>query len=780
MKSVLVIGGGPAGLVAAKTLLQHGGGKHFKVTVFEAAERVGGMWRAQKDEEGEKCSPHMRTNLSRFTVSFSDLSWQSVTLENGDKENAKPTATTPPPMFPEAWQVGRYLQEYADKFIPNGTIFCNRELTKAGIIESASLSASRKWSVSSFDKASQTEHKDEFDHLIIASGFFGKPYHTSHNWTKDDTPTSANTQHSAKFRDVSSLNTRSGNIVIIGGGISGSEAAATAAFQLSNAKHAPGKKPGWANNKIVHIVNRPFYILPRYLPQEPYNPAKQDFHLAPHFLPLDLTLYNLSRRGEGAISASNGKVPPEKAKKGHDFIRSCIGGDQRDLGSAELVYKQEHIHYPSYTGISDMYSEFVRSGLIVTKQGYASTIAQQEVAVMPKAPWATNAEDVSYTVCLLLPITSIDDLQNNNPYKIEDVVAVIEATGYDVNLSYLSDEVKTDLQFDPDCSRLPLILGKGSVFNAGSRFKEELAFVGFYEGPYWGVMEAQSHLIAEAWAGVIPSDSTLYSPTEQLSLRKSILTRDLDVPQFWMSDYVGLVEEISRLGGISRTDSGFAGQAGPIFPARYAGTACDISESQKVLSEVANLLKDSNQGRFAAAATFRGMQGSWTLERKIDSRHSAMPGGTFKGTAHFHPRVPTDTTYSAEYLYMEEGILKMDNGLTFPATRRYIYRYNEATDSITAWFTSEKDNESVGKFFNKWEFEKPSDEEHGWIAKGSHWCSPDTYKNSCEFRFRGASLETFGITYVATGPSKDYTHESWYRRAAPRVELGLRAEGLSV
>jgi hypothetical protein len=279
-------------------------------------------------------------------------------------------------------------------------------------------------------------------------------------------------------------------------------------------------------------------------------------------------------------------------------------------------------------------------------------------------------------------------------------------------------------------------------------------------------MEAQSHLIAEAWAGATPSDSDLYSPTEQLSLRKDILARELNVPQFWMSDYVGLIEEISRLAGIARSDSGFAGQAGPTFPARYADSACDMFEAQKVISEVTNLLNDSKKGRLVAAATFRGMQGTWILERKIDSRHAAMPGGSFKGTANFHPRVPTDPAYSAEYIYMEEGTLQMDNGLSFPATRRYVYRYNEATDAITAWFTSEKDNESVGAFFNKWEFEKPNDDEHGWLAQGSHWCSPDTYKNNCEFRFRGASLETFGITYVATGPSKDYTHESWYRRPA--------------
>lgn len=105
----------------------------------------------------------------------------------------------------------------------------------------------------------------------------------------------------------------------------------------------------------------------------------------------------------------------------------------------------------------------------------------------------------------------------------------------------------------------------------------------------------------------------------------------------------------------------------------------------------------------------------------------------------------------------------MDNGMTFPASRRYVYRYNEDTDTITAWF-AEEDGLTVGNLFNTWEFYAPSDTYHGWLAKGSHWCSPDTYKSNCEFRFRGASLDTFGITYDVSGPKKDYSHESWYSR----------------
>lgn len=53
----------------------------------------------------------MRTNLSRFTVGFSDLAWESVL---GDKEVV--------PMFPRAWQVGLYLERYADRYVPSEVV----------------------------------------------------------------------------------------------------------------------------------------------------------------------------------------------------------------------------------------------------------------------------------------------------------------------------------------------------------------------------------------------------------------------------------------------------------------------------------------------------------------------------------------------------------------------------------------------------------------------------------------------------------------------------------
>ncbi|CAO2648764.1 Nn.00g097130.m01.CDS01 [Neocucurbitaria sp. VM-36] len=741
MKTICIIGAGPAGLVTAKTLLHKGS---YSITVFETANRVGGMWRAQPGEIGDKCSPDMRTNLSRYTVAFSDLSWTSVNLSD---PLTGPSSPDPPPTFPKAWQVGRYLETYAQRFGLNSNIMFNKRVTHANLLEDL-----KTWEVTSVDNVTMQETRHKYDYLIVASGFFGHPIASN-----DPSPdgTLANIQHSSHFRDLPSLTNQSGKIVVIGGGISGSEAAAQAAFQISNARASPGTtRPAHAKSTVYHVINRPFYCLPRYLPQDPHNAEIQDFNLAPKFLPLDLVLYDLSRRGQGEISAAITTVPPEKAKKGHEFVRSLIGGDQRGIGNGELVYKPDQMRYPGYTGITDTYTEFVRSGILVPVQGWVDEIRQRE-----------NSDLLDIVLKHYEPWANVSTIEPRNSSEICEVSGIIEATGYKTSLDFLDAQIQKSLHYDPCCPRIPYLLTRGSIF---AREVPTLGFVGFYEGPYWSVMEMQARIIAEAWSKHESADGHLLEQQmlhheEAETMRQALRGRSLQVPQFWMMDYLGLVEEFSRSIDVIRDDSAFGGQSGPAFASRYHGKSTD-SEAVMVIKEVADLIKASKEAsRLVAPAVFRAMQGIWTLNRKINSRNATSPGGTFSGTAHFHPRTPTSSNYSAEYLYIEEGTFKMDTGYSFPATRRYIYRYNEKSDKISAWFVDE-DGESVGALFNTWDFYEPGDAYHGWMAKGHHWCDPDTYKNTCEFRFRGASLQTFGITYQVEGPKKDYNHESWYER----------------
>lgn len=751
-RSVCIVGAGPSGLVAAKTFLQHGG---YDVTVYEATDRVGGMWRARPGEYGDKCSPEMKTNLSRFTVAFPDLSWESVDL--ADLVTGQPSPSTPP-MFPKAWQVGRYLEKYSEKFGLKSNIAFNRKVINADILDDM-----KTWQISTYDCKTDQSDTHTFDYLVIASGFFDAPGRSF-----DPSPDGhlRNMQHSSVFRDLSVLSQRPGKIAVIGGGISGSEAAAQAAFQISSAKHSPGKsKPVHADSIIYHIVNRPFYCLPRYLPQNPHLDSTQDTNSAPSFLPLDLVLYNLSRRGEGPISASITTVPPEKAKKGHDFMRSVIGGDQQEYSNEALVYTEEETQYPGYCGIADTYLEFVRSGLIVPVQGWVEKVEQRNdsgsfnISLQHKKPWSNKAG-----VCSLF--SSVGQFTNKRQTKSQllDVAGIIEATGYKNDLEYLHDTPKGFLYPESCCPRIPFLLTRNSMLSDNPT----LGFVGFYEGPYWGVMEMQARFIADSWFKSTPDPM---NPT-QASMKQLETTQQmrhelqfngsLQVPQFWMADYIGIVEEIARDVGVSRVDAAFGGQRGPAFPSRYQGNDT-AKEAGVVVQEVASVLAASqNDAKFVAAAVFRAMQGIWTLHRNIATRNTT-PGGVLTGKAQFHPRVPTDPAYAAEYLYIEEGVFKMDNGFSFPATRRYVYRYNETTDKITSWFADE-DGESTGAFFNAWDFYRSTDKNDGWKAKGHHWCDPDTYKSGCEFKFCGASLQTFGITYEVAGPKKDYSHESCYER----------------
>jgi hypothetical protein len=370
MKRVCVIGAGPAGLVTAKTFLQKGG---YHLTVFEASDRVGGMWRVRPGEHGEKCSPDMRTNLSRFSVAFSDFSWSSVDLS--DPASGDPAPSTPP-TYPKAWQAGRYLEAYVHKFDINTAIVFNTR-----VLETKPLDNSKGWLISCIHSVSKERTVHHFDYLIVASGFFEQPASSLASSLKDCTKI----QHSSRFRSLSSLTEKAGKIVVVGGGISASEAAAQAALQVSTAKHSPGKsKPIHSSSTIYHIFKRPFYCFPRYIPQ-----SALDSDLAPTFLPLDLVLYNLPRRGGGELSAIIATVHPEKAQKGHKWISSVVGSNVESDRSQQMR-DAKLTQLPAYTGITDVYSEFVRSGLIVPVLGWVDNVKEDEegtlhVTVKPKA-----------------------------------------------------------------------------------------------------------------------------------------------------------------------------------------------------------------------------------------------------------------------------------------------------------------------------------------------------------------------------------------------------------
>jgi cation diffusion facilitator CzcD-associated flavoprotein CzcO len=129
---IAVIGAGPSGLAAARYALEAG----FDVTVFEAAERLGGQWHTAADHSG--VWPGMHTNTSRAMTAFSDF-------------------PAPPehPLHPAAEQIHAYLEDYARTF---GVADRIRFATRVDQVQPG-------WSVDG----------EPFAGVVVASGRFRRP-----------------------------------------------------------------------------------------------------------------------------------------------------------------------------------------------------------------------------------------------------------------------------------------------------------------------------------------------------------------------------------------------------------------------------------------------------------------------------------------------------------------------------------------------------------------------------------------------------------------------------
>lgn len=351
---------------------------------------------------------------------------------------------------------------------------------------------------------------------------------------------------------------------------------------------------------------------------------------------------------------------------------------------------------------------------------------------------------------------------------IRDVVGIIEATGYKVSLDYLDTDVKEQLDYDPSCPRIPFNFTQGSTTGLPT-----LAAVGFYEGPFWGVMEMQARYILGMWARepTLPDNITAVPErhhsqvTTIKDVREALKSANaLHIPQFWMSDYVGFVEEFAREIRVMRDDSLFGVQKGPIFPARYRNAQTD-DDAMTVQEEVSNLISGSTNGtKFVPAAVFRGMQGIWKFNRSIVSRNAAFPSDKYVRIAQFLPRVPLDSEVSAEYLYIEDTATKGDTNHASRNLHSWVCTLYEDSRGIVTSFSDCKAR-APETHTSKWTFSVPEKPQQGWKASGLHrFCEPDAYDTDCEFKFTGASLESFCINHRVTGPGKDYTHETWYER----------------
>ncbi|KXJ96057.1 hypothetical protein Micbo1qcDRAFT_192913 [Microdochium bolleyi] len=668
-KSVCIIGAGPSGLVAAKSLLHDAAPGTFKVTIFDSQNRLGGLWPLSKADSDGLLHPLMLANQSKHTMQFSDFAWDSSA-----------------PQIPRAWQVGQYLERYRQRYLQVADLRLGHKVLRTEAKSGGS------WEVqTSSERGTET---GVFDCVIVSTGFFGQPLWPDNIPKKADVPII----HSSKYRTLQQLlpkdGSAGGKILVVGGQMSGIEIAGTVATHLSHAINAPGAKSITDAEKytIHHVAQRPAWVLPLF-------------------------------------------TTPTTAIRG-------------DLLDAQ-----------PYLAVSEQYLDFVRSGMIRVTAGKLAGISGSTATVKPSNE------------------------------QIDDVVAVILATGFDpsASLSFLPSSVLEAISYDPSNINLPAALAFHGTHHPSH---PTLGFVGFYRSPYWGVMEMQARFVARLLADTEPSVSIQHVLAHDKSIEHILSLRsDPRTAQFPTGDYPFIMQEFGKAldirmspppGDLALPDGN---TMDILTPARYPMP--NLSPEQR--DEVDRNLTSTNEtalggltgAKFVAHAVFRSLLGEWILERDLVSKLPSHPSGRFVGTAKFLLREGTtdgrtlrpESDPGMEYLYIEDGDFTASNGMKFRATRRYVWRFDDVTDTLSVWFARTDDSSRADYLFHNVEFITPDKAQRGapapqgWQAKASHLCIDDMYNVQYNFNFKAVNLQDWRLAYTVKGPKKDYTIDGTYRRA---------------
>ncbi|TEY43144.1 hypothetical protein BOTCAL_0378g00100 [Botryotinia calthae] len=723
MVSVAIIGAGPAGLVAAKTLLKSSSKDcTFKVTVFEQGTDVGGLWAVESNPNGI-INPEMHTNLSQFTICFSDLAWDSVEM--------KPPAH----IYPKAWQVHRYLKEYAKRYIPPGTIAFQTYVKVIEHIQTSPEEEKKNWKITTIalDGETPIEKIEIFDHLIIASGFFSQarkiPFPCTDVIEKQDGKPSI-ILHSSQYRQISDLSPTHpqplpGKVLVIGGSHSGAEVASLIAMHISDAQYSPSGSET-APTEIMHVMPHPLVSIPSFV--------RSGNEKVPSFLQLDSRLYDISSRPDDPISFNFGLSNAEKRKKLRQTLNMLMSGAvdvENDDGSKK---SDEDSFGAPYAVVGDKYAEFIRSGAIKQVLGRITQLEQQP----------QNKD---------LMLATVES--QSGEVKMEDIAAVVYATGFSTSpaLDFLPDEIKESLGFDASYPRLPLLLSRDCMSSSRDS-PSSLALMGFFDGSYWGVLESQARLIARKWSeqnSGLSSPSHDHNKTEEDSspklrafMEELRIMMDKDpssVPQNFFSDYPGLMEEASRKLGLQKINLSWGEREGMVSPARYVDEQCNKTEAEKVIQKLQKTLQDSRDGKaIFAKATFRGLQGNWKISNAKTEPNELPPNSSF------HPRYPTDATSDLEYLYIvtcEESSYQ---------TPRSIYRLRENENQIEIWSVDSKCGSAADKMcyildFNNGLVEEQTDSNRVTVVAKE---APDAnlaHKTIYSFCFAGVGITEFKIEY---------------------------------
>jgi hypothetical protein len=370
-------------------------------------------------------------------------------------------------------------------------------------------------------------------------------------------------------------------------------------------------------------------------------------------------MYDLGRRPPGPVEYNIGPLSDEKIAKTKDYFRSLLGAEYEKYGHSQQQSSSAiSDSQPEWVAIGNDYAEFVRSGGIEAVMGRVTSIH-------PKSDPRT---------------ASINIETAEGSRTLDNVTSMVMATGFTPfdSLSFLPKDVQSSLEYNKEDPFIPLILDKGGTLRSEI---PDIGFVGFYRGPYWGVMEMQAKFLGKEWTKEHDTSSVgTEAETKDQSQRE--LLRNLRQPstecrrgQFPMGDYVGLMETFAKDLEIERLSlSDGENRAGPVIPARYTHEKEDGEVRRTLDSLQAMSCRDHPTAQAAASlAVFRALHGTWTFTRTSAAGEQAETGAVA-----FIPRYPSNPTYDREYVLetRQEAVLAGSQDLLVGGT---VFRLSEAS-----------------------------------------------------------------------------------------------------
>ncbi|KAH9475734.1 Thiol-specific monooxygenase [Psilocybe cubensis] len=165
-RRILVIGGGPSGLVTLRNIRERGNFNH--VELYERRDDVGGVWFLDEGSDTFPVSDNPRWPSPAYRGMIGNVLPEFLSFS----EHPFPASpTTPHQPFPTLKETHNYLKGFATPYIEKGVIKLNREVVRV-----EELPSKRGWNVVTRNWNHNGKEEDEiWDAVVVAVGWYDNP-----------------------------------------------------------------------------------------------------------------------------------------------------------------------------------------------------------------------------------------------------------------------------------------------------------------------------------------------------------------------------------------------------------------------------------------------------------------------------------------------------------------------------------------------------------------------------------------------------------------------------